>query len=377
MNPTELRESMPTLDEVIYLNTGASAPLPRPVANAVQSCVAYHGYESPTDEGMYQCAFDVYDEARAAVAGLVGAQEPEIALTQSTTDGINRIACASEWSAGDVIVTTDVEHPSGELPWRRLTELRGVEVRVVETDHGHLDPAAVADVLDEDVRLVSLSATDWEYGRRLPVDAVTDLAHDVGARVLVDAVQAVGQRPVDVHEWGADFVAAAGHKWLLGPWGAGFLFVREGSEEWLTPRQVGYRGIVPPDETPDDRAFAYKPGAQRLEVATANPAPYAGLVEAIESATDTGIAARMDRIEMLTDYLKSRLPDDRLLSPRDFHSGLVTVETDDAAGVVERLDDQGVKVRVIPSIDSVRASVHAFNTREDLDRFVEGSGLLD
>jgi selenocysteine lyase/cysteine desulfurase len=377
MDPTQLRESMPTLDEVVYLNTGASAPLPRPVADAVRSFVERHGYDAPAGDGMYQCAFDAYDEARTAVADLVGADESEVALTQSTTDSINRIACASEWEAGDVVVTTDVEHPSGELPWRRLGELSGVEVRVVETDHGHLDPDDVADVLDGDVRLVSLSATDWEYGRRLPVAAVTDLAHDVGARVLVDAVQAVGQRPVDVREWGADFVAAAGHKWLLGPWGAGFLFVREGAEEWLTPRQVGYRGIVGADETPDDRAFAYKPGAQRLEVATANPAPYAGLVEAIDDARAAGIDARMERIAELTDYLKSRLPDDQLLSPRDFHSGLVTVETDDAAGVVDRLDDQGVKVRVIPSIDCVRASVHAFNTRADLDRFVDGSGLAD
>ena len=373
MNPSELRASIPALDEVVYLNTGASAPLPRPVAERVQQCVEGHGYESPTGDGMYQYAFDAYDEAREAVAALLRAEESEIALTQSTTDSINRIACASEWEPGDAIVTTDVEHPSGELPWRRLADIRGVDVRMVETDRGRLDPDDVAEVLDDDVRLVSLSATDWEYGRRLPVTAVTDLAHDVDARVLVDAVQAVGQRPVDVREWGADFVAAAGHKWLLGPWGGGFLYVRDGAEEWLTPRQIGYRGLA----EVDDGDYEYKPGAQRLEVATANPAPYAGLTEAIEHARNDGIDARAARIEELTDYLKSRIDDDSLLSPRSFHSGLVTVTVDDPEGVVERLDDRGVKVRVIPSIDCVRASVHAFNTREDLDRFVDGAGLAD
>jgi selenocysteine lyase/cysteine desulfurase len=244
---------------------------------------------------------------------------------------------------------------------------------VVETDHGRLDPDDVAAALDDDVRLVSLSATDWEYGCRLPVRAVTELAHDAGARVLVDAVQAVGQRPVDVREWGADFVAAAGHKWLLGPWGAGFLYVREGAEEWLTPRAIGYRGLA----STDDGDYEYKPGAQRLEVATANPAPYAGLVEAIEATRAAGVENRAARIEELTGYLKSRLGDDQLLSPRAFHSGLVTVEVDDPQGTVDRLDDAGVKVRVIPSIDCLRASVHAFNTRDDLDRFVEGAGLAD
>jgi selenocysteine lyase/cysteine desulfurase len=373
MNPSELRASIPALDEVVYLNTGASAPLPRPVADAVQSFVARHGYDAPAGEGMYQCAFDAYDEAREAVAALVGATESEIALTQSTTDGINRIACASEWEAGDAIVTTDVEHSAGELPWRRLADLRGVDVRIVETDHGRLDPDDVAAVVDDDVRLVSLSATEWAYGCRLPVEAVADVAHDAGARLLVDAVQAVGARPVDVAEWGADFVAAAGHKWLLGPWGAGFLFVREGAEEWLTPRQIGYRSVA----AYDDDGYEYKSGAQRLEVATTNPAPYAGLVAAIEHARDDGIAARTARIEELTGYLKSRLADGRLLSPRDFHSGLVTVAVDDPEGTVERLDEQGVKVRVIPSIDCVRASIHAFNTRDDVDRFVEGAGLAD
>jgi selenocysteine lyase/cysteine desulfurase len=373
MTPSELRASIPALDEVVYLNTGASAPLPRPVAEAIQSFVERHGYDAPTDEGMYHCAFDAYDEAREAVAGLVGAAESEIALTQSTTDGINRIACASEWEPGDAVVTTDVEHSAGELPWRRLADIRDVDVRIVETDRGRLDPDDVADVLDADVRLVSLSATEWEYGCRLPVRAVTELAHDAGARVLVDAVQAVGQRPVDVHEWGADFVAAAGHKWLLGPWGAGFLYVRAGAEEWLTPRQIGYRSLADDFEG----FYEYKAGAQRLEVATANPAPYAGLAEAIDEATDDGVDARAARIEELTDYLKSRIADERLLSPRAFHSGLVTVETDDPEGVVERLDERGVKVRVIPSIDCVRASVHAFNTREDLDRFVEWAGLDD
>ncbi|WP_136591715.1 aminotransferase class V-fold PLP-dependent enzyme [Salinigranum halophilum] len=371
MNPNELRASIPALEEVVYLNTGASAPLPRPVAEAVQSCVTEQGYRAPTEEGMYTYAFEVYDEARRAAAGLLGADESEVALTQSTTDGINRIACASEWEAGDVIVTTDVEHSAGELPWRRLADLHGVEVRIVETDRGRLDPDDVADVVDEDVRLVSLSATEWAYGCRLPVEAVTELAHDVGARVLVDAVQAVGARPVDVESWGADFVAAAGHKWLLGPWGAGFLYVREGAEDWLTPRQIGYRSV----EDANTADYEYKPGAQRLEVATTNPAPYAGLVEAIERAQADGVDVRMERIAALTGYLKSRIPDEKLLSPPSFHSGLVTVEVDDPEGTVERLDEQGVKVRVIPSIDCVRVSVHAFNTRADLDRFVEGAGL--
>jgi selenocysteine lyase/cysteine desulfurase len=366
-DPTDLREQIPALDDVVYFNTGASGPSTRSVVAATRECQERHAFESPAREGMYEYAFGVFDETRERVAALLGTDAERVALTQSTTDGINRIATAVDWSPGDTVVTTDVEHHSGRLPWRRLADTRGVSVEVVPTDdRGRLDMDAMAAAV-EDATLVSLSAVDWGYGRQLPVEEVVEMAHDAGARVLVDAVQAVGQQPVDVTDWGADFVAAAGHKWLLGPWGAGFLYVRDGAESWLRPDRIGYRGV----EEPTDDDYTYLPGARRLEVATVNPSPYAGLRVAIDDVERVGLPTITSRVERLTDRLKAGLDPAALLSPREYHTGLVSFSVPNPDDVVERLDAAGLKLRTIPSLPAVRASVHAFNTAGDVDRLLD------
>lgn len=366
MDPIELRESMPALESTVYCNWGAGGPSPRRVVEAAESALEHHEYEAPAAEGMYPAAFDAYDEARAAVADLLGADPSEIALTQSTTDGINRIAGAFDWDEDDVVVRTDLEHSAGILPWQRLEREYGVEVRVLETEGGRLDLADVK-AAAEDATLFCVSSLTWTHGTRLPVSEIVDIAHDAGALVLVDAVQSPGQVPVDVREWGADFVVAAGHKWLLGPFGAGFLSVRDGVEANLVPAAIGYRSVA--DETATD--YQYAAGAQRLEVGTASPAPYAGLTEAIGVLEEIGIDAIQRRIETLTDRLKAGVPDERLLSPREYESGLVTIDVEEPETTVERLADQGIVVRPLPSPDAIRASVHAFNNEEDVDAVLE------
>ncbi|MFC7081094.1 aminotransferase class V-fold PLP-dependent enzyme [Halorussus caseinilyticus] len=370
MTPTELRAAIPALDRTTYLNTGAAGPSPTRVVEAVEDCVERHEYDAPAEEGMYPCAFDVFDRTREVVADHLGATAAEVALTQSTTDGINRVAAGLDWERGDTVVRTDLEHSSGILPWKRLKR-HGVEVEVVESDAGRPDTDAMADAV-RGAKLVCLSSLTWSHGTLLPVADVVEMAHDAGALVLVDAVQCPGQMPVDVSEWGADFVAGAGHKWLLGPFGAGFVHVAPGAEDRLEPAHVGYRSV----EDPDAEEYAYEPGAHRLEVGTVSPAPYAGLREAIETVEEIGYDAIQRRIETLTDRLKEGVEDSesaRLLSPREYESGLVTfaVADPDPEAFVEELADDGVRIRSLPFPENaVRASVHAFNTEGDVEELV-------
>ncbi|ADB61953.1 aminotransferase class V [Haloterrigena turkmenica DSM 5511] len=367
MDPIELRETMPALESGAYFNWGAGGPSPRRVVEAAESALESHEFEAPTSEGQYPAAFDAYDEARDAIADLLGVAPAEIALTESTTDGINRVAGALDWD-DDIVVRTDLEHSAGILPWQRLERERGVDVRVLETERGRLDLEDVT-AAAEDATLFCVSSLTWTHGTRLPVSEIVDIAHDAGALVLVDAVQAPGQRPVDVREWGADFVAAAGHKWLVGPFGSGFLYVREGLEREhdLVPAAIGYRSVVDPNAA----EYEYAPGAGRFEVGTASPAPHAGLAESIRALEEVGLDAIESRIERLTDRLKDGLSDERLLSPRGFESGLVTIDVEDPESTVERLSDAGIVVRSLPDPDAIRASVHAFNTPEDVDKLLE------
>ncbi len=364
MDPAALRAAIPACDECVYFNTGASGPSPEPVLDAVTDMHRRHKATAPCGDGPYQVAMAAKEAARETVASHLGADPGEIALTGSTVDGINAVANGIDWSAGDSVVRLDVEHPAGMLPWWRIGKHVDIDERVVETEDGRLDVDDLAAAVDETTELVCVSSLTWSHGTRVPVEAVVDVAHDHGARVLVDAVQSVGQHPVDVAAWGADFVAASGHKWLLGPWGSGMLYVREDALETLEPARVGYFGV---EETETDLSFASD--ASRFELGTSAVGPPAGLAAGIETVEAVGLDAIRSRVERLTDRLKAGLGD-RLLSPRAYESGLVTFAAADPAAVVDRLAAEGIVIRSLPQPSACRASVHAFNTADEVDRLL-------
>ncbi|WP_096391652.1 aminotransferase class V-fold PLP-dependent enzyme [Halopenitus persicus] len=365
MTPLTLRADVPALQEADYFNYGAHGPSPRSVLEATDSFLETFEYESPARSNPYVTATEAVDRTRETVAAFVGADPTEIALTESTTAGINAIANAIDWEPGDVVVRTDLEHPAGILPWDRLKR-EGVEVRVVSTTEGRIDREAYAEAV-ADARLVCFSAITWTHGTRLPVAELVDVAHDAGAFALVDAVQSPGQTPMDVADWGADAVAAAGHKWLLGLWGGGFLYVDDDVVDQLHPRSLGYRSV----ETPTADPYELAAGARRFEVGTANPAPHVGLRAAIETLESVGIDRIEGRIGELAGRLADGVPADRLLSPAEPESGLVTVDVDDPETTVERLADEGIRLRDLPHPEAVRASVHAVNTEREVDRLLE------
>ena len=364
LTPRELRADIPALTDAAYFNFGAHGPSPEYVVDAAAGFLATHEYGAARTDP-YTHAFETYDVVRERVAALLGSKPTEIALTESTTDGINRIASAIDWGPDDVVVRTDLEHPAGILPWKRL-EREGVTVRVVETDNGRIDLDAYADAVS-DATLVCFSAITWTHGTRLPVAALVDIASDAGAFTLVDAVQTPGQTALDVTTWGADAVVAAGHKWLLGPWGAGFLYVNEDAITELAPRAVGYRSVT----EPNGDTLTYKDGAPRFEVGSTTAAAHVGLVEAIEAIESVGINTIESRIESLTDRLKADIPPDQLSSPRAFESGLVTIDVDDPDTTVERLADSNIVVRSLPQPDAIRVSVHAVSTAAEIDRLTD------
>lgn len=362
MDPLDLRAEMPALDDVVYLNTGAASPSPRRVVKAMTECIERQQYAAPAAEGMYPALFSSLDDSRARLADFFGVAPEEIALTQSTADGINRVASALSWKPGNVVVRTDCEHSAGILPWKRLADLHGIEIRVLKTDRGRLNLDDVREVV-AGADLLCLSSIAWNYGTRFPIEEVAEIAHDAGARVLVDAVQSPGQVAVNLDEWGVDFAVGAGHKWLCGPWGAGFVYVNETATEALEPRRVGYRSVVEANAS----EYTFETGAHRLEVGTTSPAPHAGLRAALDALDAIGLDTIEERIEGLTDRLKTGIDDERLLSPRAHESGLVTIAVEDPNATIERLSTEGIRIRSLPSPEAIRVSVHAFNTTEDVD----------
>ena len=363
MTPEDLRADIPAVDDAVYMNTGASGPAPRRVVKATTGAVEAHEYAAPVGEGAYPYAFDAFEEARSAFAAFLGADADEIALTQSTADGVARVAAALDWAPGDVVVHTDLEHAAGRLPWWYL-EREGVERRVVETEAGRLDLDDLVEAV-ADARLLCLNSITWSHGTRLPVSEIVDVAHDAGCRVLVDAVQSPGQGPLDVTEWGADVAVGASHKWLLGPWGAGWLHLDADLTADVDPPTASYRSVVDPNA--DEPRL--NESAARFEVGTTSPAPYLGAVKAMATMEAVGLSTVQTRVERLTDRLKAGLGD-RCRSPESYESGLVTFDPPDGEtpeAFVERAREAGVVVRSLPVPEAVRASVHVFNDADDVD----------
>lgn len=364
MNLDAFRATIPAATDATYLNTGSSSPSSEVVVEAMHEFLEYHGYDAPTSVGMYPPVDEVFERTRDDVAAFLDASPEEIALTQSTGDAISRVANAITWNCGDTVVRTDLAHPAGIVPWRAQKRDHSVTTTVVETTDGHVDLDDVKEAV-ADARLVCLSSVSRNYGTRLPVGTITEIAHDAGAEVLVDAVQSVGQTPVDVTDWGAEYVAAASHKWLVGPWGAGFLYVSEDVVPELRPGHRSYRGVDRESE-----AFDMHPDARRLEVGTRSAAPYVGLRTALERISSVGLETVERRIQSLTSLLKDELPASALLSPRSFESGLVAIDDESPERTVDRLATADVHVRSIAEPDAIRLSVHAFNTTADIRRFL-------
>lgn len=359
MNPEELRAEIPLLDELAYLNTGASGPSPMRVRAAMEETRETHA-EAHGDDA-YAHESDVADEARATVASLLNTSPERVALTSNTTDGINIVSDLFDWGEDDAIVTTELEHPAGVLPWERVAEVHGAELRVVPTadeDVRRLDRDAYKEAV-EGSTLVCLSSLSW-YGVRLPVAELVGVAHDAGASVVVDAAQSVGAEPVDVNEWGADYVAGTAHKWLLGPWGAGFLYVAEDAPAEAQTR-VGYKSAVEPNES-----ATLHEDARRFEVSTSSPSLLAGMRTAVETVERVGLSTVEERVSRLTARLEDGLGDRHLSTG----GGLVRFSDSSPDETVERLKDDGVVVRSLPD-DDLRASLHVFNTADDIDRLLE------
>jgi cysteine desulfurase/selenocysteine lyase len=365
MDPADVAADI-DLDGTAYLNWGASGPAPDRVLTAAREEQRRHERHAHSTADPYGYAGEAFAETREAVAGLLGTAAERVALTDSTADGISRVANAIDWDDGDVVVRTDLEHPAGELPWDRLREA-GVEVREVPCPGGHFDRDAYREAV-AGAKLVCFNSISWFHGTHLDVEWATDVAHDAGAAVLVDAVQSPGQAALPVEDWDADFVAAAGHKWLVGVWGAGFLYVRD-PERWR-PRHLGYYAIDDYD-APDQPAF--HADARRFEVGTNSLAPYAALREAIDIHHEVGPDAIRERQHGLVERLQDALGE-RCISPRNPESGLVAFDLGDEGAVrdlVERARAADVIVRSVPRDGWVRASVHAFNTERDVERLVE------
>lgn len=378
-----LRADTPGCANVAHFNHCGSSLMPRPVIDAT---VGHIRRES--EIGGYEAADEAEDRIEtvyASTAALLGAAPDEIALVENATRGWDMAFYAIPIAAGDRILTSVAEYGSNALAFLQVAQ-RGVSVEVVPNDeHGQIDVDALAGLLDERVKVVALSHMPTNGGLVQPAAAVGRLAREAGAIYLLDACQTAGQLPLDVDELGCDILSATSRKFLRGPRGMGFLYVRRTLCEQLHPPFVDIRAAtwVAPDR------YDLVPGARRFENWESNAAGKLGMGVAIDYALRLGLDSIWATVAERAATLRDRLAEIPGVTVRDLGAvkgGIVTFDVAGAAppDVRDALHRDGINTTV-SGITSTRwdmaerglkqlnrASVHYLTTDDEIAALVGG-----
>ncbi|MCX2726484.1 cysteine desulfurase [Thermomicrobium sp. 4228-Ro] len=375
---------------LVYLDSAATSQKPASVIEALAGF--YRSSNANIHRGIYELSEEasaLYEEARAKVARFIGAaRAEEVIFVRNTTEAINLVARVwgtTQLRAGDVVVTTILEHHSNIVPWYQLAAERGVVVRFVDIDDdGRLRLEQLEQLLrNESVKLVAVTHVSNALGTINPIREIARLAHDAGALLLVDGAQSVPHLPVNVRELGADFLAFSGHK-MLGPFGIGVLWARYELLQALPPF-LGGGGMI---RTVTTEGFTPGDVPARFEAGTPSVADAVALGAAIEYLEATGMAAIRQHEQALLAYALPRLeeiPGIRLFGPvGDDRAGVISftfgdVHPHDVAAI---LDQHGVAVRAghhctqplmrrLGVVATTRASFYLYNHEGDVDRLVE------
>ena len=349
----DLRAEFPVFERLAYLNAGSNGPVPRRALEAAEQSMRRQALEGRGDKAAFEENAERIDALRERVSALFGCASAELALTGSTTDGVNAVLNALDLGPGDEVVTSDEEHPGVLAPLAGLRERRGVKIRVAPF-------ARLGDEVRAQTRLVACSHVSWMTGS--VVDSAALAAAD--ALTLLDGAQGLGAVPAPVEELGCDFYAASGQKWLCGPNGLGYLYVRAQLARELPLPWPNYGVLV--DST---RAFELDlhPDARRFAMGFPAPHQVEWALAALDVLESRGIDMVHARGTQLADRLAEALGS-RVASRG--RSTLVAWEDADPEAAVARLHSRGIIVRNLPGSPYVRASVGAWSSEEELDRLV-------
>jgi len=367
------RAAMPIVERVAYFDHAAVAPLPAPTRDSLRSWLNQAADEGDLAWGQWSRRIET---VRQTAAQLIHAEPAEIALVPNTTSGIGLVAEGLPWQSGDNVITLDNEFPSNQYPWMNLAT-RGVELRRVPAPRGVVDLNRLESACDQRTRIVTLSWVGYATGWRIDPTQVAELCRRRGCLFFLDAIQGLGVFPLDVRTSGIDFLAADGHKWLLGPEGAGILFIRHEHLAQLRPMMVGWNSVVQGNDY-SRVELNLRDTAARYEGGSQNMIGFHGLGASLDLLTSLGAGPHAspiaEQVLALTDFAAGELAalGATLLAPRsgEHRSGIVTFSFAgrDPQVIRRRLETAGIVVRCRGG--GVRLSPHGYNTREEIERMI-------
>ncbi len=396
MTLQDVRKEFPALQQQTFLDSACVSLAPQRAVEKLRTFLDMAAYCPSGSSTQHHLDMDeMRSQARPQLAKLINADKDDIALVESTTHGLSLVANAVPLERGDRVIICDLEFLEVAVPWMQKREELGIEIDSVHNRDGQILVEDIEAVIDKRTRVIAISSVQWSNGFRCDLEALSRLCRERGIFLIVDAVQQIGAIPLDVQKTPVDAIACGGHKWLMAPFGCGFLYLSKEFRAKAKPPIAGYLSVAEPEggwgkyfQTPSAapvRQYEFVSGARRWETGgTANYPGAIGLVESVSMINELGVANVGQHVLSLTDHLISGLKqqDIRVVTPEDrrFRSGIVTFtlgEVDENVALMNFLQQHRVlvSVRYTSYVGGVRVSCHLFNNQDDIDRLLELVGV--
>jgi selenocysteine lyase/cysteine desulfurase len=370
----ELRKKFPLKDSRVYLNNGTFGPSPNVVLEALQN-----SFVETNTSGEY----GHIDPEREKLAAFAGIKTSEISLTHNTTEGINIMTWGLPLKAGDEVIITLHEHAGNAIPWLNRAKLHGIVLKPFEpkaTQAENFD--LIKSMVTSKTKVIAIPHITCTTGLVLPIKEISAFARSKGIFTAIDGAHGAGTFDLDLHDLGCDLYASSYHKWVLGPNGTGFLFVREEILDQVQVYQVGAYSDLGWDMYQDPPELkGYVPTAHRYDYGSQSLPMMRGAVAAADFHAEIGREKIETRIRELNQYLYDGLSEmhsklDILSSPEpESRISMVTFKPknmgyQEAGGLISK---EGFRIRQVPEskLDAIRISTHIYNSKTEIESFLE------
>src|SRR5262245_54069391 len=370
MEIESIRAQMPIVRQYCFMDHAAVAPISGRAAAAMRAFIDEAQSHAYARGGLYPEAKRV----RQTAAKFLNCHAEEVTFVKNTSEGIGYVANGLQFSKGDNIVTSGVEFPANIYPWMNLRS-HGVQLKMVPEDNGRIPLERIVELIDDRTRVVSISAVQYASGFRTDLAALGNICQQRGVLFFVDAIQALGCYPLDVRAMKIDFLSADGHKWMLGPEGAGLFNCRHELRGLLRPSTVGWLRVRNAQNFSHYK-LEFRDDARRFDSGSYNLAGTWALGASLDWLMEIGVDKIWQRVQTLTDRLAEgvRAKGYRLVSSRlpGESSGILSFVSarHDHTRIVNHLR-QEYRTVIAARVGRLRASPHFYNTEDEIDELVE------
>ncbi|MHA2369429.1 MAG: aminotransferase class V-fold PLP-dependent enzyme [Candidatus Hodarchaeales archaeon] len=375
MKPAEIAMQMALEPGIAYLNHAAFSPLPKRTYKILASHL-----DARAKQGSTASELDIKEymeektpHGKQVIAKLIGGDATGVAFTRSTLQGLHTVVEGFPWKKGNNIVINDMEFTTNSFVHQVITKKNDLDLRVVPNHHGTLRVDDFERLIDEQTRLVAISLVQFSNGFCAPIKEIANLVHEVGGYLLVDGIQAVGAMPVDCKAMAIDALAAGAYKWGMGPFSTGFLWVTSELQSILAPSFVGWWSIEDPLEKMSHCEFVPASTGQHYEHSPSFES--LGMIESYEFLLECSIDAIWNNIRSVTDHLVTRCEESGIqvyssMVP-DHRSGIVSIGWSNMNAIKIEHQLRKEQIAVSPRAGAIRVSPHAYNSKNDVDRFID------